>query len=205
MVRLLPAHAQRELIERFWGPEVRRLFLSAPGDAFVSLGVFKSDRLNPDSLMNDLGPLAGRETELTSLSDAMDRNSDGFRQIVVVTGPGGRGKSRLVVEALAAQQELDPTIPIFCLSAQHTFDAAAMNELRGVPSIVFIDDAHNDPSALAPLLAAVRNQPDIQVILPPDPVRSQPSRSGSCSHRSDRTSAPPSRSPNSNSPKPELW
>jgi AAA ATPase domain len=165
MVRLLPAHAQRELIERFWGPEVRRLFLSAPGDAFVSLGVFKSDRLNPDSLMNDLGPLVGRETELTSLSDAMDRNSDGFRQIVVVTGPGGRGKSRLVVEALAAQQELDPTIPIFCLSAQHTFDAAAMNELRGVPSIVFIDDAHNDPSALAPLLAAVRSQPDIQVIL----------------------------------------
>ena len=165
MVRLLPAHVQRELIERFWGVDVRRMFVNSPGDAFVSLDVFKSRRRNPDSLINDLGPLAGREYELKRLTDALDRNSGTFRQVVVVSGPGGRGKSRLIVEALAAQQEHDPTIPIACLSAQHTFDAAAMAELRAVPSIVFIDDAHNDPAALAPLLAAVRSEPDIQVIL----------------------------------------
>jgi hypothetical protein len=164
-LRLLPAHVRRELIERFWGPEVRRVFINAPGDAFVSLHVFKSSRLNPDSLMNDLGPLAGRETELSQLAEAMDRDSETFRQVVVVSGPGGRGKSRLVAEALAAQQERDPTIPIVCLSAQHTFDPSAMAELRPVPSIVFIDDAHNDPGALAPLLGALRNAPDIQVIL----------------------------------------
>jgi len=165
MVRLLPAHVQRERIERFWGHDVRRMFVTAPGDAFVSLDAFKSSRLNPDSLMNDLGPLAGREAELKRLADALDRNSETFRQVVVISGPGGRGKSRMVVEALVAQQEHDPTILVICLSAQHTFDAEAMSELRAVPSIVFIDDAHNDPAALAPLLAALRNEANIQVIL----------------------------------------
>jgi len=76
MVRLLPAHVQRELIERFWGPDVRRMFVNAPGDAFVSLDVFKSSRLNPNSLMNDLGPLAGRETDLKRLG-AWVRNTRG--------------------------------------------------------------------------------------------------------------------------------
>ncbi len=165
MVRLLPAHVQRELIERFWGVDVRRMFLNSPSDAFVSLDAFKSSRTNPDSLMNDLGPLAGRESEMNRLAVVLDRSSETFRQVVVVSGPGGRGKSRLVVEALAVQQEHDPTIPIVCLSAQRTFDVAAMNELRAAPSIVFIDDAHNDPAALAPLLAVVRRERDIQVIL----------------------------------------
>lgn len=165
MVRILPAHVQRELIERFWDSDVRRMFVTAPGDAFVSLDAFKSSRLNPDSLMNDLGPLAGREAELKHLADALDRNSATFRQVVVISGPGGRGKSRLVVEALVAQQEHEQTIPVICLSAQHTFDAEAMGELRAGPSIVFIDDAHNDPAALAPLLAALRNEPSTQVIL----------------------------------------
>ncbi|TQM57856.1 hypothetical protein [Humibacillus xanthopallidus] len=165
MVRLLPAHVQRELIERFWGVDVRRMFVNSPGDAFVSLDVFRSSRRNPDSLMNDLGPLAGRESELKGLADALDRNSETFRQVVVVSAPGGRGKSRLIAEALAGQREHDPTVPIACLSAHHTFDAAAMAELRAAPSIVFIDDAHNDPAALAPLLAAARSEPDIQVIL----------------------------------------
>jgi hypothetical protein len=165
MVRLLPAHAQRDLIERFWGAEVRQLFVEAPEDGFISLGTFKHDRLNPAAVMNDLGPMAGRATELTDLLAALTRGAETFRQVVVVTGPGGRGKSRLVVEALAAQQEREPTIPIVCLSARHTFDAAAMSELRPVPSIVFIDDAHNNPKALSPLLAALRSRPDIQVIL----------------------------------------
>jgi hypothetical protein len=164
-LRLLPRHVQRELIERFWGPEVRRMFINAPGDAFVSLDAFKASRLNPDSLMNDLGPLAGRETELNRLAEAMKRETKSFRQVIVVSGPGGRGKSRLVTEALAAQQAREPTIPIVCLSAQHTFDTSAMAELRPAPSIVFIDDAHNDPAALSPLLGAVRSAPDIQVIL----------------------------------------
>lgn len=165
MVRLLPAHVQRELIERFWGPDVRRMFVTAPGDAFVSLDAFKSSRLNPKALMNDLGPLAGREVELKCLADALNRDAETFRQVVVISGPGGRGKSRIVVEALVSQQEQDPTIPVICLSSQHTFDREAMGELRPVPSIVFIDDAHNDPAALAPLLAVLRNEPNVQIIL----------------------------------------
>lgn len=165
MVRLLPGYSQRELIERFWGPDVRRMFITGPGDAFVSLDAFRSGRMNPAALMNDVGPLAGRSTELDCLADAMDTASERFRQVIVVSGPGGRGKSRLVIEALTAQQDREPTRPILCLSSQRTFDPAAMSELRPMPSIVFVDDAHNDPPGLAPLLGALRNAPGIQLIL----------------------------------------
>lgn len=165
MLRQLPAHTQRDIIERFWSPDVRRLFVEAPQDGFISLNSFKEDRCNPSAVMNDLGPLAGRDDELTDLVNAFDRSAETYRQVIVITGPGGRGKSRLTVEALAAQQEREPTVPIACLSPGQPLTTDALRELRPVPSIVFIDDAHNDPAALKQLLTEVRRRPDIQVVI----------------------------------------
>jgi ABC-type transport system substrate-binding protein/class 3 adenylate cyclase len=46
-------------------------------------------------------PLVGRESELSSLVDALGRLEDGLGTIIVVTGEPGIGKSRLVAEARA--------------------------------------------------------------------------------------------------------
>lgn len=165
MLRLLPTHAQRDIIERFWGADVRRRFVEAPEDGFVSLATFRLERLNRAARMNDLGPMAGRDDELASLRAAMNRQTDTSRQVIIVVGPGGRGKSRLVVEALAMQQEREPTVPIVCLRTRRSFGTEALRELRPTPWIVFIDDAHTDPTSLIPLLEAARQMPDLQVIL----------------------------------------
>lgn len=165
MLRILPTQTQHDIVERFWGAEVRRQFVAAPGDAMVSFDHFRISRQNPAAVINDLGQLAGREDELVRLARALNQSHDGTPQIVVISGPGGRGKTRLWNEALRAEITRDPSRVISCLAPNWTFDSTAMSDLRPDASIVVIDDAHNDPSALDPLLAFARNHSGLQIIL----------------------------------------
>jgi len=165
MLRILPIQAQRDVLDEFWGPDVRRLFVGSPDDAFVSFESFTKMRLNPETVMNDLGPLAGRTDELDAMRASLDRESADYRPIVAVAGPGGRGKSRLLTDSLSELRGRQPHVPIVCLTPGRIFSDRALGELRNGPSVVVIDDAHLDPEALAPLLAFARNRDDIQVIL----------------------------------------
>jgi Restriction endonuclease len=72
MLRELPLQAQRDILEQTWGEAVRRLFIEVPGDEFVSLKTFVTARRNPKSVMNDLGPMVGREDALATLGSASD-------------------------------------------------------------------------------------------------------------------------------------
>jgi len=165
MLRLLPTHAQQDIIQRFWGPEVRRHFVTAPGDTLIPFEQFRITRLNSDALLNDCGELAGRGFELAEISRAIEFADMKTPQLLVLNGPGGRGKTRLLVEALTAETQRDPSRAIFCVSPGRVFDAAAMKELTFDTGILVVDDAHNDPPALDPLFALVRNQPNLKLIL----------------------------------------
>lgn len=161
----LPLHKQREVLDATWGVAVRRRLLKVPGeDAFLSLDTFAGDRRDPDTVLNDLGPRVGREAELETLSAALDRTA-GSPAIVMVTGPGGRGKTRLLVEALTQFQEKNPQIPVLCLSPGRTMDAAALAELPQTPAVLVVDDAHQEPSAIAPLLKYARDVDGTQLVL----------------------------------------
>ncbi|WP_164983839.1 restriction endonuclease [Cellulomonas endophytica] len=161
----LPLHKQREVLDATWGVAVRKRVLEVPGeDAFLSLDAFASDRRDPDTVLNDLGPRLGREAELEALGAALDRTAD-WPAVVMVTGPGGRGKTRLLVEALSQFQEENRQIPVLCLSPGRTVDAAALAELPQTPAVIVVDDAHQEPSAVAPLLQYVRNVGGTQLVL----------------------------------------
>jgi hypothetical protein len=161
----LPLHKRRDVLDATWGKQTRQFLLETPGsDAFLSIETFAADRVDPDTLLNDRGPRVGREAELVALRNALDRASD-WPQVVVVTGPGGRGKTRLLTEALGAFQDANPGIPVICLSPGRVLDQAAMDELPSTPAIVMIDDAHKDPVALSPLLAYARLNDGIQLVL----------------------------------------
>lgn len=165
MLRALPVQSQRDLLDEFWGGEVRRHFIESPGDTFVSLETFARARLNQESVLNDLGTLSGRATELEAMREALDRDSDGYRAVVVVVGPGGRGKSRLLTDSLREVHDERPHIAISCLAPGHVFSGSAMAELRVGPSIVVIDDAHQTPGGLGALLALARSRNDVQLVL----------------------------------------
>lgn len=165
MFKRIPPYAQRDIAEHFWGADVRRQFVEAADDGFVSLAAFVSGRQNPASVMNDVGPLAGRRSELEALANAMNRDSGSYRQIVAIIGPNGRGKTRLATAALAARQAEAPGIPVACLRPHRIVTPEILGELRDQQSIVFVDDAHRAPASLAPLLDLVRKTANVQVVL----------------------------------------
>jgi hypothetical protein len=63
MFRELPLQVQRDILDATWDEDVRRIFLKVPGDAFVSIESFTTERKNADAVMNDLGRWsAGRKS-----------------------------------------------------------------------------------------------------------------------------------------------
>ena len=161
----LPLHKRRDVLDATWGVQQRKLLLEVPGeDAFLSLDTFAADRQDPNTVLNDLGPWVGRETELAALAGALDRSGD-WPFVVLVTGPGGRGKTRLLVEALTQFQRDNSRVPVICLSPGRSFDAAALAELPHTPAVIFVDDARRGPAAIAPLLPYVRATNGTQPVL----------------------------------------
>lgn len=165
MLRELPPQIQKDVLDQTWGPAVRRLLMSAPGDAFVTIDKFASARKNPNARVSDLGEMVGRKDESDVLIAALDRSAETYRQVVVVSGPAGRGKSRLLSEVLSGVQAANPGVPVVCLSEGHQFAAHALQELTVDPQVVFVDDAHRSPAELAALLSMARGLPDVQVVL----------------------------------------
>ncbi|MGH3900008.1 MAG: TIR domain-containing protein [Pseudonocardiaceae bacterium] len=97
-------------------------------------------------------PLVGRDDELGRLRTALAPATDSPRnRVVVVEGPGGIGKTRLVVEAGRASSTL----------IARTGAALSVDELVdvpvNVPSVIFVDDAHRSPDLSG--LAAIVGDP----------------------------------------------
>ena len=161
----LPLHKRRDVLDQTWGRAGRKRLLKVPGeDAFLSLAAFTEVRGKPDRVPNDCGPRVGRQSELSDLGEVLGVD-ESQPVVVLVTGPGGRGKTRLLVEALTAFEAAHPGIPVLFASAGTRFDSAALAELPQTPAVVIVDDAHQNPEALVPLLAYVGTVPGTQLVL----------------------------------------
>ena len=161
----LPLHRRRDVLDATWGVATRKELLEVPGeDAFLSLGSFARERLDSATVLNDLGQHVGRESELRQLHDALDRRGD-WPTVVLVDGPGGRGKTRLLVEALTRFEVAHPQNPVLCLSPGRTLDGGAFAELPHTAAVILIDDAHRDPTAVRSLLHYAQRTAGTQVLL----------------------------------------
>lgn len=160
----LPPHKRRDVLDATWGATTRRRLMANPGeDAFLTLDSFIRDRLSPDTLLNDLGPMVARQDELSALHSALDRDGDP-PQVVLVVGPGGRGKTRTLTEALRRAEERAPEVPILVLSPGRPPDPSALTELPRVPSVIVVDDAHRFAESIGAVLGYGRQVPGTQLI-----------------------------------------
>lgn len=125
----LPLHKRRDVLDQTWGRGERKRLLEVPGqDAFLSLAAFTALRGKPDRVPNDCGPRVGRQSELSDLGEVVGVD-ESQPAVVLVTGPGGRGKTRLLAEALTAFEAAHPEVPVLFASAGTRFESAALAEL----------------------------------------------------------------------------
>ncbi len=161
----LPPHKQRDVLDATWGKARRRQLMASPGqDPFISLDSFVELGQDETKPLNDRGPLVGRNAALATLDQAMDRRRD-WPGVVLLSGPGGRGKSRLLREGLQRAQSRDPRVPIVVLSPNMPLDSSSIADLPGQPSVVVVDDAHTNPSSLGLLVTYAAQVPGTQLVV----------------------------------------
>jgi hypothetical protein len=133
----------------------------------------------PSSFGRD-APLVGRDDELGRLCAALKPAADSPRnRVVVVEGPGGIGKTRLVVEAGRA----------YPILVARTGTALSVDDLGDVPvdvpSVIVVNDAHRSPhlSGLAAMVGDPRYAGVTVVLTVRRPGGSNPSAAGTGSRQ----------------------
>ncbi|MGH3276958.1 MAG: hypothetical protein ACRDNZ_21855, partial [Streptosporangiaceae bacterium] len=85
-------------------------------------------------------------------------------KIIVLAGPGGRGKSRVALEVLRSVIGMQPQRPVVVRNGTQSLHADAMRELRGLPVVVLVEDAQRDLPGLEAVLGYVRHAAGAQLL-----------------------------------------
>ncbi|WP_396290239.1 restriction endonuclease [Curtobacterium sp. KT1] len=161
----LPLHVQRDVLDETWSASIRRRILKGlPTDAFVATAAVRASRARDGQLLDDNAPFVGmgsRRRELTNLLQAGPE----LAPIIVVHGPGGTGKTRLIMEAAEAFERRRPEIPLLWLGPGVPLGVAALGELPLVASVIVVDDAHLQADDLTALVRHVLETPGARLIL----------------------------------------
>ncbi|MDZ4717982.1 MAG: adenylate/guanylate cyclase domain-containing protein [Roseiflexaceae bacterium] len=111
----------------------------------------RAERDTPDVVVNDMGPLIGRERELTWLLGEIDLAVGGSGRALRIVGEAGVGKSRLAAEFLeTARQRGMRLLPAACFSYTAGIPYAAWGEwLKALCGIIAGDDDETRTAKLA--------------------------------------------------------
>jgi hypothetical protein len=153
LVHDLPLHRARTLLEQFWDPAVRQAFLPVAGiDAFLGLDEHFAPTLDAAAVLHHRAALVSRDDVLAALDAALDP-AEAAPRIVLIIGPGGRGKTRLALEALRHVEDAHPTVPVLVHQERRPLDSAALAEPPSDSAVVLTEDAHRAPMGLIPLVS----------------------------------------------------
>lgn len=119
-------------------------------------------QLKPGVGLHSWSGFIGREVELRTLTEF----SVSSEPVLVISAPGGAGKSRLLLEMARMVSQSSDKSPIYLfVDAGEAWDAADIHALPLVPTILVIDDAHRRPDLDALITAALNQNPDVRFIV----------------------------------------
>lgn len=162
-VRALPTHEGRALLDDHFGKQIRHAVLpAADTDAFIGLDDYFRPLLAQDRVFHHCADLLGRTEELRQLSAALI--ADAGPKVTIISGPGGRGKSRIALEALRLVGTTQPQRPVVVRAGRQSLHADALSELRGLPAAILVEDAQHDGQGLDAVLNYTRRIAGAQVL-----------------------------------------
>jgi hypothetical protein len=160
----LPLQRRRDVVDATWTAEFRRQWMPSPSsDAFVSTSVLVCDRARPGRALNDAASFVGMSEQRDRVREFLEAPIGGAAALIV-SGPGGTGKTRLLLESLSVFEEEHPQTPVLWLAAGVP-GSDALQELPLVPTVIVIDDAHENISRLQGLLRHVHSHDGTRLVL----------------------------------------
>ena len=130
-------------------------WIGTPRSAFQTVEQFYQPFLNPEKLFHHTLPLTDRGPYLQALIDF----SSSEKQVALLPGPDGIGKSRLLLEVLRKIDTAQQDLKVFVLSSPYT--AANEHELPGGKIFIGVDDAQTrDIKSVEALFRMVRSYSD---------------------------------------------
>ncbi len=152
IVRHLPHASQDRIVDIYFPGRRFELFgRHAPGP-WLTMDLFFSPFEARDAAFSHGWALKGRSKELTMIAEALAIG----KPLILINGPGGFGKSRLILESIKDFSLSHQDISVSFLSPSSTVTNPAIEGLGKGIKIVVVDDAH-DRSDLGVLLEYVAN------------------------------------------------
>lgn len=107
-------------------------------------------------------PLRGREKEIEALITALE---DPDQPVVMLTGAGGMGKSRVLKEALTKYAAAHGAVTVRILSREADATPESLANLGAAPKVLVIDDAHERDGLAGILQYAASTTPHTHVLI----------------------------------------
>ncbi|WP_256380256.1 AAA family ATPase [Novosphingobium sp. B-7] len=141
LIRTLPMEVQERLVDIYFrGQRMALLGRSEPGPWVEAERYFAPFEKRSSVFSHDWA-LVGRDPEIDALENAL--LADGDDRVVLLVGPGGIGKTRLLKEGVERFAKKRRTTVIRYLSSSLEPDAASLGALGTKPKLLVIDDAHD--------------------------------------------------------------
>ncbi|MBI2205830.1 MAG: helix-turn-helix domain-containing protein, partial [Candidatus Rokubacteria bacterium] len=173
-IRTLPLAKQRRIVDTYFRA-YRKAFLGLDDEsAFESPEEHFGPLLHRDQVFSHAWTLAGRDRELERLIAMTDRER---RQVTLLIGSGGIGKSRLIRAISESYRANRADHAVFILSVGRAPSAADFDALNDQPSLVIIEDAHEQPDIGALLARLARASLPIRLLITTRPYAAQLIRS----------------------------
>jgi len=145
-VRGLPELKKQAIVDAYF-PSHRKDFLGIEQPtAFESTAKYFLPYLQRAHIFSHAWTLVGRDYERDLLSRALEGPNDG---VLVLTGPGGSGKTRLLRSVLEDYQRDYPEMQVSILSASAQPTSADFERVGSQAGVVVIEDAHDRPDMKA--------------------------------------------------------
>ena len=131
---------QNRLVDIFFrGQRLSLLGRSEPGP-WLTIDEFFAPFVGRGTIFNHDLILKGRDADIALLFDALQTKE---APLVLLTGPGGIGKSRLLKDALEAFAKAHPLVNIRFLTSSGEATRENIEALGDAPKLLVIDDAHD--------------------------------------------------------------